>query len=102
VDDLGDRPQIGRSLLSLGQLEYARNASASAVDYLKQAKHLYRSLGDPRGIVATCFMLSRIYIRKPNWLLAANELVDGFMAGFSGGLTSYQIIIGAIRRWGKW
>lgn len=102
VQELGDRPQICRTLLSLGQLEYERNSNVAAINYLKQAKSSYQMLGDARGVVATCFLLLRVYLHRGNWLFAANELADGFVAGFRGGLISYPIIIGALKRWRKW
>ena len=99
---LGDRPQICRTLVSLGQLELAKGSWDVALSFFVQAKQSYRNLNDPRGIVATCFFLMRLYFRRRNFIWAANELADGVETGLKGGLVSWVVIVGALKRWGKW
>jgi len=44
----------------------------------------------------------RVYIYKRNLFWAINELIDSIEAGFRGRLFSYKVIIGALKRWGRW
>lgn len=102
LDDLGDRPQISRTLFSLGQLAFAEMLWEEAVSCFVRAKHSYQNLNDPRGIVAACFFLMRLYFRQGHWVLAVNEMIDGIIAGLKGRLVSPAVIVGALKRWGKW
>ena len=102
LEDLGDRPQISRTLFSLGQLAFAERLWVESVSYFVRAKHSYQNLRDPRGIVAACFFLMRLYFRQGHWLWAVNEMIDGIIAGLDGRLVSPAVIVGALKRWGKW
>jgi len=100
--ELGDHPQISRVFFSMAQLEYEQKNWDQASSLFIQAKQSYRYLNDPRGIVGASFFLMRIFTGRGKLTLAANEFFDCLIEGYKGGLFSWQIALGAVKRWGKW
>jgi tetratricopeptide (TPR) repeat protein len=98
---IGDRPQIGRLMVSKAHLHISRGRIEEAETSLKGALNIYRKIGDTRWIIGVSYLFVRLYLKQKRYWLALTNALRGFKIALGTNLLHPRIMYGAIRRW-KW
>ena len=86
VTRLGDRPVLGRLLLSKAKLLIRRKQAQDAMMMLRAALSIYKEIGDARSVAGVSLLLLWQYLRQGYWFQAMGVGIEAFRVVFSSGL----------------
>ncbi len=98
---LGDQPQQARILLSQARLAASLNHKQKAIGLLQNALAIYQKIGDPRGVITTSLLLTRLYFKQRDFSPALHQGSTTLKTMWKAKLLQPRVLAGIIRRRGK-
>jgi tetratricopeptide (TPR) repeat protein len=102
VSQIGDQPQQARILLSQIQLARKLAHKQKAISLAQSALAIYQEISDPRGIIGVSLLSISLYLRQGHLRLAWEQGRIALKAIWQARLLQPSILIGLLKRKGKW